>query len=390
MTDASRMLPRSVVGWIGLGLGALVLAGLPFVASAYYVGLITKAMIAAMFALSLHLLVGGTGLVSLGHGAFYGLAAYVVYLVSPEGAPRPIWMTLPAAITMASLAALLIGALSLRTTGFFFLMVTLAFGQMIFFVFHDTKLGGGTDGAYLGKPLLSAFGLVLDPLSLPRSKRGWPVYYAVLFQLIAVYLFLAYLLSTLFGRTLEGIRINEHRMRALGFNTYAYKVAAFTIAGLLAGIAGHAWSLHTGFVNPELVGWHKSAEALLMILLGGINSLIGAVVGALAYTALGEFAQAAGAYLSAFGSSLGDSVAGRRIVAVGHVLSERKLLIEGIVILLTVLVLRNGITGIGNRGWQEGLAVKNVADDECDDARHRSAAEDGRKRISRIGARGNG
>ena len=115
MTDKTRMLPQSRTGWIGLGVGVLVLAVLPVLVTPYYVGLITSAMIAAMLALSLHLLVGGTGLVSLCHGAFYGLAAYVVFLLSPEGSPRPIWQTLQAAMAVAGLAALGIGALSLRT-----------------------------------------------------------------------------------------------------------------------------------------------------------------------------------------------------------------------------------------------------------------------------------
>ncbi len=169
MSAPARMLPQTRLGWAGLGAAMVLLAVLPYLVSAYYVGLITTAMIGAMLALSLHLLVGATGLVSLGHGAFYGLAAYTAYLVSPEGAARPIWLTLPAAMLTAGIAALLVGALALRTKGFFFLMVTLAFGQMIFFVFHDTKLGGGTDGAYLAKPVLSAFGLSIDPMSLPRS-----------------------------------------------------------------------------------------------------------------------------------------------------------------------------------------------------------------------------
>ena len=165
---------------------------------------------------AVHLLVGATGLVSLGHGAFYGLAAYVVYLLSPEGAARPIWQTLPAAMAVAGVAALAVGALSLRTRGFFFLMVTLAFGQMIFFVFHDTKLGGGTDGAYLAKPLIAVFGLRDQSASLPRARRAWPAYYVALVQLVATYLILAFLLRSMFGRVLEGIKVNEPRMRAIG------------------------------------------------------------------------------------------------------------------------------------------------------------------------------
>ncbi len=213
----------------------------------------------------------------------------------------------------------LVGSLALRTRGFFFLMVTLAFGQMIFFVFHDTKLGGGTDGAYLAKPLIAAFGLELSPSSFPRARRAWPAYYVALVQLVATYLILAFLLRSMLGRVLEGIKVNEQRMRAMGFNTYRYKLAAFTIAGMFAGAAGHMWSLHTGFVNPELVGWQKSAEALLIILLGGIGSLAGAVVGAFAFYGLGEAAQ---------------------------LITERKLLVEGFVILVVVILLRDGLTGI--------------------------------------------
>src|SRR5215470_14074852 len=149
------MLPQSKTTLVLLGVGALLLAALPQLVSAYYVELGTYAFIAAIFALSLQLLVGCTGLVSLGHAAFYGLAAYTVYLITPETTGRSIFVTLPVAMAVAGLAALFIGALSLRTRGFFFLMVTLAFGQMVFFLFHDTKFGGGTDGAFLARPVLS-------------------------------------------------------------------------------------------------------------------------------------------------------------------------------------------------------------------------------------------
>ena len=337
MTANHRMLPQSTAGWIMLGAGTALLAVLPFFATPYYVGLVTIAMIAAMLASSLHIMVGATGLVSLGHGAFYGLAAYVVFLLSPEGSPQPIWLTLPVAMLVAGVAALIVGSLSLRTKGFFFLMVTLAFGQMIFTIFHDTKLGGGTDGAYLAKPTLTLLGLSFDPQSLPRARRTWPAYYVALIQLVATYLALAFLLRSLFGRVLEGIKVNEHRVEAMGFNTNRYKLAAFVVAGVLAGAAGHMWSLHSGFVNPELVSWHKSAEALLMILLGGIGSLAGAIVGAFAFTALGE--------VPAIGKVLGD-LAGPAFGPWIVKITERKLLVEGVVVLAAVLLLRDGIMGM--------------------------------------------
>jgi branched-chain amino acid transport system permease protein len=319
MIAPPRLLPATWAGWLAIWVGFAALAFLPLLVSPFYVGLLTVAMIAAMLALSLQLLVGATGLVSLGHGAFYGLAAYVTYLVSPEGAAQPMWLTLPASMLAAGLAALAIGAISLRTRGFFFLMVTLAFGQLVYVIFHDTKLGGGTDGAYLAKPLISLFGLMLDPTSLPRSQRAWPAYYVALAQLVAMLGLLALLVRSMLGRVLEGIRVNEGRMQALGFNTYRYKLAAFTLSGALAGAAGHMWAMQSGFVNPELVGWHRSAEALLHILLGGIGTLIGPVVGAFAFVFLSELAQQ---------------------------ITERKLLVEGVVILAAVLLMPKGITGL--------------------------------------------
>jgi branched-chain amino acid transport system permease protein len=308
-------------GWL-MGLGTAILVVAPLGLSEFYTGLITSALIAAMLALSLQLLVGCTGLVSLGHAAFYGLGAYTVFAITPAEHARSVLLTLPAAAAVAGLAALLVGALSLRTKGFFFLMVTLAFGQMVFFLFHNTKLGGGADGAYLMRPTLS-----LGDWQLPLTRRQRPLayYYLSLLLLVAMYLSLRVLLRSLFGRVLEGIRINEQRMLALGFNTYRYKLGAFAFAGLLAGIAGHMYAMKEGFVNPELVGWHRSAEALLMILLGGLSTLSGPIFGALAYTAIGEIAQ---------------------------LVTERKLLVEGLIILLVVLSLPKGLSGIG-LGWRK-------------------------------------
>jgi branched-chain amino acid transport system permease protein len=310
------MLPQSRALKIALALGLVALLVMPQIAPSYYVELGSSALIAAMLALSLQLLVGATGIVSLGHAAFYGLAAYVVYFLTPDGSARSMFVTLPLAMLAAGLLALVVGALSLRTRGFFLLMVTLAFGQMVFFVFHDTKIGGGTDGAFLAKPVISLFDWQLP---LTRRQRPIATYYVALALLVAMYLFLVVVLRSLFGRVLEGIRVNEHRMQALGFDTYRYKLAAFVIAGMLAGVAGHMWAMHRGFVNPELVGWHRSAEALLMILIGGLGTLHGPILGALAFTGLGEAAQ---------------------------LITDRKLLVEGAVVLLVVLALPQGLSGL--------------------------------------------
>jgi branched-chain amino acid transport system permease protein len=335
------VLPASKIGWWGIVGGGIALALVPLVAGPYYIELGTYALIAAMLALSLQLLVGCTGLLSLGHGAFYGLAAYTVYLITPTNAGLSVLITLPAAVLATGIAAFIVGALSLRTRGFFFLMVTLAFGQMIFFVFHDTKIGGGTDGAFLMRPALSLLGF---ELTLTRELRPVAIYYLILLFLVLMYLGLTALLSSLFGRVLEGIRVNEDRMQAMGFDTYRYKLAAFVIAGMLAGVAGHMWALHRGYVNPELVGWHRSAEALLMILLGGLRTLHGPILGALAFTGLGELPQLMAEWRP-FSRALG-AVGMESLAAFVQTLSERKLLVEGLVILAVVFALPGGLASL--------------------------------------------
>jgi len=175
---------------------------------------------------------------------------------------------------------LVVGALSLRTKGVYFIMVTLAFAQMAYYVVHDTPLGGGTDGIYLtAKPVL---GTLLD-LDKPLLLYGF-----TLAALVAVFGFLALLSRSRFGRALAGIRVNEQRMRATGFDTYPYKLAAFTISGAIAGLAGFLFAVKDGFVNPELMSWHFSGAVLIMIILGGIGHLRGALIGAFAFALLQE------------------------------------------------------------------------------------------------------
>jgi branched-chain amino acid transport system permease protein len=267
-------------GWL-LPVGvALALAVLPFVISSYQQDLVLKVLIYAIFALSLELLVGTTGLVSLGHAAFLGIGAYVAALGSPASESASVLWLLPAAMGCAAVYALFVGALSLRTKGVYFIMVTLAFAQMAYFVFHDTKLAGGSDGIYLNvKPVL---GSLLD-----LDRRGH-FYYFVLAALVFTYALLAVLLRSRFGHALAGIRDNEQRMRAVGFRTYPYKLAAFVIAGALAGLAGFLLAVKDGVVNPDLLSWHESGGVLLMLILGGLGHLRGAVIGAVAFTLLKE------------------------------------------------------------------------------------------------------
>lgn len=270
-------LPRSIQ--FVLVLGAIALAAfplLPIAGADFYLGMLSQMMILAIFAMSLDLLQGVSGLVSLGHAAYFGLAGYALAFLTPQDAPIALWWSLPLAALGAGLAALVIGFFVVRTHGIYFIMVTMAFAQMVYFVFFDNKALGGSDGIYVTfRPDATALGLDLD------NKRVF--YYFTLAVLLAVYFGLRRLLFSPFGRVMAGIRVNEHRMRAVGYGTFGYKLTAFTIAGALAGVAGYLWAAQTGFVNPELMGFHMSAHAIMMVILGGMGNFAGAIVGAFAF-----------------------------------------------------------------------------------------------------------
>ena len=270
-----------------LALALIALAAFPHVGGKFYVDLVVTTMILAIFSLSLELLVGRTGLVSFGHAAFFGVAAYATALLSPEAAAPSLAWLLPAVLVITAVVALAIGALSLRTRGIYFIMVTLAFAQMAYFVFHDMKFAGGSDGRYLYvKPVLA-----IGDLTLLDLGRGPAFYYFTLASLAIVYALLALVGRSRFGHALAGIKANEQRMRAAGFSTYPYKLAAFTLAGVLAGVAGFLHAVKDGFVNPEILAWHQSGAVLLMLILGGIGTLRGAVLGAFVFVLLKELFQ---------------------------------------------------------------------------------------------------
>jgi len=269
---------RSKLLFVLAAFGGLAL--FPFFTGSFGVDLVTKIMVYAIFALSLELLVGSTGLVCFGQAAFFGIGAYATVLLTPADGPAALWWLLPVCVLAAAVYAVAVGALSLRTKGVYFIMVTLAFAQMAYYVVHDTPLGGGTDGIYLNtKPTLGA----LD-LDKPLVLYGF-----TLVCLVAVFGFLAVLLRSRFGRALAGIKVNEQRMRATGFSTYPYKLAAFTVSGGMAGLSGFLFAVKDGFVNPELLSWHFSGAVLIMIILGGLGHLRGALIGAFAFALLQEF-----------------------------------------------------------------------------------------------------
>jgi branched-chain amino acid transport system permease protein len=253
---------------------------MPFVGTDYSNDWVAKTIIFSIFALSLELLVGTTGLVCFGQAAFFGVGAYVTVLLTAEFPNPSSGFLVIASVMSASVLALFVGALSLRTKGVYFIMVTLAFAQMVYYVIHDTPLGGGTDGIYLSsKPMLFAEYGLANPTVF---------YFFTVTCLLLVLIFLGILLRSRFGHALVGIRINENRMSAAGYETYFYKLAVFVISGGIAGLAGFLYAIKDGYVNPELLSWHQSGAVLIMIILGGLGYLRGAVIGAFAFALLEE------------------------------------------------------------------------------------------------------
>ena len=230
--------------------------------------------------MGLDLLVGRTGLVSFGHAAYFGLAAYTLALLSPASEAASLWLTLPAAVAVAAAAALVNGFVVLRTRGVYFIMATLTFAQMLFFLFHDTPIGGGSDGRYINfKPDAGFIDIgdaahvpllrprAPDPrLSLPRPPSS----------------------ARRSAARSPGSRPTSSEWNRSAFPSRRYKLGSFTIGGAIAGIAGYLFACQYGFVNPEVLSWQQSGNVLLMLILGGLGRLHGGFAGALAFVALKE------------------------------------------------------------------------------------------------------
>ena len=268
MSRSARRDRTGRIVWAAAGLG---LALLPLAHVRYLTTTFTEILIFALFAMSLGLLVGYVGLVSLGHAAFFGTAAYATALLSTRASPALV-LTLPAGVGAGTLAALVIGLFALRTTGVYFLMLTLAFAQMAYAVAHQWAwLTGGTNGlSGIPRPLV------------PGVDLSGPVafYYLVLLIVGAASLVLWRITRSPFGAALVGIRENEPRMRAMGFDTFRLKLAAFVLAGGAAALSGALYAYYNGFVSPDELYWTRSGEVLVMVLLGGAGTLAGPAVGA--------------------------------------------------------------------------------------------------------------
>jgi branched-chain amino acid transport system permease protein len=251
----------------------------------------SQIVIFAIAAVSLDLLIGFGGLSSFGHAAFFGLGAYVVGILAFHAADDSLflglipgttqaWIVWPAAILVAGVAALVIGALSLRTSGVQFIMITLAFAEMLYFLFVSLKMYGGDDG--LGFRRRSAI-----PFIDPRDDTEF--YYVCLAALVLFVLLCGRITRSRFGMVLQGIRQNERRMAAIGVATYRYKLVAFVIAGAGAGLAGALDANLLRFVSPDLLHWSISGDIMVMVVVGGSGSLFGPVLGAALMIALQSF-----------------------------------------------------------------------------------------------------
>ena len=290
------MFRTSLATNIALLAAIVVLAALPPFLGIYYGNLVTRMMILGIFAMSLDLLIGFTGLVSFGHAAFFGLSGYILAILMMDVESASLYWVLPTCLAVTALASVVIGWFSVRTSGIYFIMITLAFAQMLFYFFNENTALGGSDGMFIfNKPTL-AIG-AWNPIDLDDHHT---FYYVVLVSLVISYLGLRRLLNAPFGQVIQGIRTNEHRTRALGFATPRYKLVSFVIAGTLAGFAGFLEAMHTSIISPAHLGWHESGHVMMTVILGGIGTLYGPVVGAFAFGFLHDWLQEVTQYPTLF------------------------------------------------------------------------------------------
>ena len=251
-----------------------VLTDVPF-----YLDLARRMMILAIGALSLNLIMGYGGMISFGHAVFIGIGAYTVGICAEHEIVSG-YIQWPMALIISAMFAVVFGAISLRTRGVYFIMITLALAQMMYFLGVSLDRYGGDDGLPLAEP--SNFSGLID-LSEKTS-----LYYLVYGLLIFCLWISQRIVNSRFGMVVKGARSNEERMQAIGFPTFRYKLTAFVIAGAMAGLAGALLANHTDFVNPDMMHWTRSGDLIIMVLLGGMGSLSGPIVGALVFILLEE------------------------------------------------------------------------------------------------------
>jgi len=292
-------LPASVSGRV-YGLLLLVLAPAPFffewIGQPFCLDLLSRALIISIAAISLNLILGFGGMVSLGHAAYIGIGAYCVGIPSYydyyDG-----WLHLALALSVRAGFALLTGAISLRTKGVYFIMITMAFSQMAYFTFLSLEEYGADDGLVIYSR--SEFP---EWLSMESSAS---LYYWIFAVLLLALFFTSRLVHSHFGRVIVGSRFNEQRLQALGFNTYRYRLVCYVISAMICSVAGMLLGNFTGFISPDMMGWMRSGELIFMVIIGGTATLFGPLVGTIAFVLLEEFLSAITIYWHLiFGSML--------------------------------------------------------------------------------------
>jgi branched-chain amino acid transport system permease protein len=306
--------------WVTVVLLALLAAVPPLAAyfeAPFYLDLLRRVMIFAIAALSLNLILGYGGMVSFGHAAYLGVGAYAVGVLSFYGIHSG-WLQWPLAIGASALVALAIGAISVRTSGIYFIMITLAFTQMLYYLGISIEEYGGDDGMRL--PSRSQFSGLVD------LGDGTTFYYLVLVLLALSVLLVHRIVNSRFGRVLQAARSNEARTRAIGISPYPYRLAAFVISGALCGLAGALLVNHTAYLTPEFMNWTRSGELMFMVILGGIATGSGPLLGAAGLLLLEDVLQ---------GWSL-----------LPKAVHEHWQLYLGIILVLVVLFARRGLAGL--------------------------------------------
>ena len=313
-----------IILWAG---AIVVLAALPPLMTAigetFYIDLVRRIMILAIAAVSLNLILGYGGLVSFGHAAYLGIGAYSVGILAFYGFTNG-WLQWAVAIGASALVALAIGAVSIRTSGIYFIMITLAFTQMLYYLGISLEEFGGDDGMRLKAK--SQFAGLID-LREPITFY----YLALLLMLASVYLVYR-IVNSRFGMVLRAAKSNEARTRAIGFSPYPYRLAAFVMAGAMCGLAGALYANHTNYIVPGLMSWQHSGDLMFMVILGGMASTAGPVLGAFAFIFTEEFLKVLLNWVA--------PIFGKRDWA------EYWAILMGPVLVLSVIFFRRGLAGI--------------------------------------------
>jgi len=311
----------SARNWALAGL-LLALALVPPVAAwfdqLFYVDLLRRVMIFAIAAVSLNLILGYGGMVSFGHAAYLGIGAYAVGVLAYYGINSG-WLQWGLAIGASALVALAIGAISVRTSGIYFIMITLAFTQMLYYLGISIEEYGGDDGMRL--PVRSQFSGLID---LADANA---FYYLVFALLVCALILVQRLVGSRFGLVIQAARSNEARTRAIGFPPYPYRLTAFVISGALCGLAGALLVNHTAYLTPDFMNWTRSGELMFMVILGGVATSSGPLLGAAAFLLLEDFLQ---------GSKLLPKA----------VVGDHWQLYLGLILLLVVLFTKRGLAGL--------------------------------------------